>query len=143
MCTASKQQLNDALLTMMLGPSAFLLKDFGMQTPPQLRFMKRTLKLLSEVIRIVEKFSAAQQLIAMLTPSMVSVMSNDDRCLVCGQTGHFGYHCPNVQCYSCDEFSDIAQDSSIRNTKAGLVQGHDAPTPEGTDHTPQTMSAYM
>ena len=39
---------------------------------------------LSEVIRIVENFNAAQQLAAMLTPFMVSMMSNDDRCFVCG-----------------------------------------------------------
>ena len=39
---------------------------------------------LSEVIRIVEKVHVAQQLTATLTPSMVSMMSNDDRCFVCG-----------------------------------------------------------
>ena len=43
--TASKQQLSDVPLTMTLWPSAFLLKDLGMHTPPQLRFMKRTLRL--------------------------------------------------------------------------------------------------
>ena len=39
---------------------------------------------LSEVIRLVEKLNAAQQLTAMLTPSMVSMVSNDDTCFVCG-----------------------------------------------------------
>ena len=39
---------------------------------------------LSEVIRLVEKLNAAQQLTAMLTPTMASMMSNDDRCFVCG-----------------------------------------------------------
>ena len=39
---------------------------------------------LSEVIRLVEKLNAAQ-VTAMLTPSMVSMMSDDDdRCFVCG-----------------------------------------------------------
>ena len=37
---------------------------------------------LSEVIRLVEKINAAQQLTAMLTPSTVSMMPNDDRCFV-------------------------------------------------------------
>ena len=37
---------------------------------------------LAEVIRLVEKLNAAQQLTALLIPSMVSMMSNDDRCLV-------------------------------------------------------------
>ena len=65
---------------------------------------------LSEVIRIAEKFNAAQQLTATLTPFMVSMMSNDDRCFVCGSAGPFGCHCPNVQCYSCDECGHIVQD---------------------------------
>ena len=43
------------------------------------------------------------------TPT-VSMMSNNDRCSVYGQTGHFGHHCPNVQCYSCNEFGCCAQD---------------------------------
>ena len=64
----------------------------------------------SEVIRIVEKFNATQQLTAMLTPSMVSMMSNNDRCFVCGQMGHFGSHFPSAQCYSCDEFGHFRQD---------------------------------
>ena len=55
---------------------------------------------LSEVIRLVENFNEAQQLTAMLTPSMVSMMSNDDGCFVCGQNGQFGHHCPDAQCYS-------------------------------------------
>ena len=38
---------------------------------------------LSEVIRLVEKCIAAQQLTGTLTPSMVSMMSNTDRCFVC------------------------------------------------------------
>ena len=46
---------------------------------------------LSEVIRIIEKYNAAQQVTDMLTPSMVSRMSNNDRCFICGQTGHH-YH---------------------------------------------------
>ena len=53
------------------------------------KIYKKDSKTLSEVIRIVEKFNAAQQLRAKLTPSMVSMMSNDDRYFVCGWTGHF------------------------------------------------------
>ena len=100
---------------------------------------------LSEVIRRVEKFNAAQQLTAMVTPSMVSMMPNNDRCFVCGQMGHFGYHCPNVQCYSCDEFGHFAQDCPNKIPSSGtpchwisLIQGHNIPTPKGTYHTPPT-----
>ena len=37
---------------------------------------------MSEVIRLVEKFNAAQQLRATLTPSMVSMMCSDYKCFV-------------------------------------------------------------
>ena len=37
---------------------------------------------LSKVIRIVDKFNAAQQLTAMLTPSTVSMVSDEGRCFV-------------------------------------------------------------
>ena len=47
------------------------------------KIYKKDPQTLSEVIRIVEKFNAAQQLTAMLTPFMVSMMSNYDRCFVC------------------------------------------------------------
>ena len=33
-------------------------------------------------------------------PFIVSMISGDDKCFVCGQTGHFGHHCPGVQCYT-------------------------------------------
>ena len=44
-CTTSKQQLSNVFLTMTLWQSTFLLKDFEMHTPLQLKYMKRTLKL--------------------------------------------------------------------------------------------------
>ena len=59
---------------------------------------------LAEVIRLVEKLCAADQLRATVTPSTVSIMSSDDKCFVCEQIGHFGCHCFNAQCYGCDEF---------------------------------------
>ena len=76
--TASKQQLSNAPLTMTLWQSIFLLKGFEKHTPLQLKFTKS----LSEVMRLVEKLNVAQQLTATLTPSMVSRMSNDDRCFI-------------------------------------------------------------
>ena len=36
------------------------------------------------VIRLFEKLSAAHQLTATLTPSIVSMMSGDDKCFGCG-----------------------------------------------------------
>ena len=47
------------------------------------KIYEKDLKTLAEVIRCVEKLSAAHQLTAILTPSTVSMMSSDDGCFVC------------------------------------------------------------
>ena len=46
------------------------------------KIYKKDLKILSEVIRLVEKLNTVQQLTTTLTPVMVSIMSNNDRCLL-------------------------------------------------------------
>ena len=95
-------------------------------------------QMLPEVIRLVENLNAAQHLTAMLTPSMVSMMSNDDGYFVCGQTGHYGCHFPNVQCYSCVEFGHGTglpqQDSCLMNTtppRQILFKASICPHPKG------------
>ena len=103
---------------------------------------------LAEVLRLVEKLSAAHQLTATLTPSTVSMMFGDDRCFVCWWTGHFGHHCPDAQCYGSDEFSPLPRTVPTRflnqechTTMTYLIQCIDTPTTRGTDHTP-IMSLY-
>ena len=78
----------------------------GLRDTPTMaaKICKKDPQTLAVGITLVEKLSAVHQLTATLTPSTVSMMSSDDRCLVCGQTGYFGYHCPDAQCYGCDEF---------------------------------------
>ena len=105
------------------------------------KIYKKDPQTLFEVIRIVEKFNAAQQVTATLTPFMVSMISNDDSFLVCGQTGHFDLLCPSAQCSSSDEFSHFVQDcpnkispSGTHTTETGLIPGYDTPSPKGTDH---------
>ena len=104
---------------------------------------------MSEVIRIVERFNAAQQLTAMLTPSMVSMMSNDDRCLFVDKWVILATTAP-IQCYRCDDSATLHRTAPTRllhheyhTTKTGLIQGNDIPTPKGTDHTPHTMDTDM
>ena len=46
------------------------------------KIYKKDPQTLSKVIWLVDKFNAAQQLTATMTPSTVSMMSNDDRCFV-------------------------------------------------------------
>ena len=97
-------------------------------------------------MRLVEKLNAAQQLTATLTLATINVMSYDDRCFVCGQTGHFGHHCHNVQCYSCDEFGYFAQHcpNKIPHSGTPCHQGrfhswHQYTHTQGTDHTPPSV----
>ena len=98
----------------------------------------------SEVIRIVEKFNAAEQLTTTLTPSTVSMMSNDDTCFVCGQTGHFHHHCPDGQCYSCDEFGHFALDCHSRIPLSGTPFHQDrSPSRPWYTHTWRNRSQYI
>ena len=65
---------------MTLWPSALLLKDANTTTA---KIYEKDPQTLSEVIRIVEKFNAAQQLTATLTHATVTIKSNNDRCFLC------------------------------------------------------------
>ena len=56
---------------------------------------------------------------------MVSMMSNNDICFVVGQMGHFGWHCPDVQCYGCDEFGHFALDLPIKIPPSETPWHHD------------------
>ena len=104
--------------------------DFGMYTPLEAKIYEKDPQTLSEVIRLVLKLNEAEQQRATLTPSMVSMMSNVDRCFVCGWMGHFGHHWPCVQFYACNEFGHFALDchnkippSGTPHTKTNLIQG--------------------
>ena len=50
---------------------------------------------------------------------MVSMLSYNDWCFVCGQTCPFGCHHPNAQCYSFHEFGHFAQDCPNKNPPSG------------------------
>ena len=62
------------------------------------------------VIKLVEKLNAPQQITTALIPPTVNMMLDDDRCIVCGKTGHIGHHCPNAQCYNCEDICHFAMD---------------------------------
>ena len=67
---------------------------------------------LADAIGEVEKLQAAQQLAATQLPSStVNVMlSEDDKCFQCQESGHMACHCPNIRCFNCDEYSHVAAD---------------------------------
>ena len=80
---------------------------------------------LAEVIRLVKKLNAAQQLTATLTPSMASMMSNNDSCFVYRHMGHFGYQCLDAQCYGCDEYGHFVQDCPKKIPPSGTPHHQD------------------
>ena len=64
--------------------------------------------------------------------------------------GHFGCHCLNAQCYSCEEYGHFEQDcpnkiclSGTPHTMTDLVQGINVATIAVTDHTPPTVVTDM
>ena len=63
---------------------------------------------LSKVIRIVEKFNAAQQQIVTLIPFLVSMMSNNDRCLFVDEQVILATTVL-MWCYSCGEFGHFCK----------------------------------
>ena len=66
----------------------------------------------ANTIREVEKLQAAEQLTATLLPSSsVNVMlSEDDKCFQCQESGHMASHCPHIKCFNCDKYSYVAAD---------------------------------
>ena len=67
---------------------------------------------LADAIREVEKLQAAQQLTTALLPSStVNIMlSDDDKCFQCQESGHMAHHCPHIKCIDCDKYGHVAAD---------------------------------
>ena len=87
--------------------------------------MKRDHKLLTDAISEVEKLHATQQLIATLIPSStVNVMSHEDHCFQCQESGHMACHCPKVCCFECNEYGHIVVDCPHRIPPSGTPACH-------------------
>ena len=77
---------------------------------------------LSEVIKLVEKLHSTTGH-SSSTPPTVNMMSKD-HCFVCGKKGHTGHHCPQVQCYNCDDFGHFAWDFPKKIPSSGMPHHH-------------------
>ena len=67
---------------------------------------------LVDAIREVEKLQAAQQLTTTLLPSSTGnvMLSEDDKCFQCQESGHITCHCPNITCINCNKYGHVAAD---------------------------------
>ena len=105
---------------------------------------------MAEVIRFVEKLNAAQQLTATLTPSMVSMLSNNvgvwfvDKQVILAATAMM---CSVIGAMSLATLHRIAPTRFLpqehHTIKTDLIQGINISTPKGTDHTLPIMVPDM
>ena len=73
----------------------------------------------------MEKLNVAQQFTATLTTPTINRMLNDDRCFVCGKTGHICNHCHAAQCYNYKDFGHFAQGCPDKTPPLGTPHHHD------------------
>ena len=76
------------------------IKDFHDAHNTETKIYEKEPQTLSEVIKLVKKFNAVQQVMATLTSPTVNMMSDDDWCFVCRKTDHIGDHWLDAQCYN-------------------------------------------
>ena len=81
---------------------------------------------LTDAIREVEKFPAAQQLTATLLPSSsVNIMSSDDdKCFQCQESIHMACNCPHIKCFDCDEYGHVTADCPDKKLPSGTPAQH-------------------
>ena len=77
---------------------------------------------LTDAIREVEKLQATQQLTStLLPPSLVNIMlSDDDKCFQCQETGHMAHYCPHIRCFDCDDYGHVAADCPNKIPPSGI-----------------------
>ena len=86
----------------------------------------------------------------MLTPSVVNIMSNDDRCFVYGKWVIWVATTLTQSVIAVMNLANLCWTAPTRflhqkhyTTKTGLIQGNDTPTPKGTGHTQTTVGTDM
>ena len=95
-----------------------------MHTISQPRCMKRTQRSYQRSLNWWKSEKSTAGYSYLVTPT-VNMMWKDDRCFVCDNTGHIGYHCPNVQCCNCNSFGHVTQDCSEKIPWSGTPCHHD------------------
>ena len=57
------------------------------------------------------------------------MLSEDDKCFQCQESGHMACHCPNIRCFDCDEYGHVAADCPDK------IPPSDTPAHHGKHHS--------
>ena len=81
---------------------------------------------LADVIKEVEKLQAAQQLMftLLLSSSVNTTSSNEDKCFQCQESGHMACYCPCIRCFDCDDSGHIAVNCPDKIPPSGIPARH-------------------
>ena len=52
------------------------------------------------------------------------MLSEDDKCFQCQESGHMACHCPNIRCFNCDEYSHVPADCPDKIPLSGMPAHH-------------------
>ena len=118
-----KWKLRGVISAVTLPPYAFLSRVSEMHTILQQRCMKRTPDLTRGHQTGGEAQHGTTGYSYFVTPT-VNMMSNGNRCFVCGKTGNIGHNCSDVQRYNCNSFGNYAQDCQEKIPPSGTPCHH-------------------
>ena len=119
--------------------------DKGLTDAPTItsKIYEKDPQTLAKVIRLVEKLSEVHHLTVTLTPSTVSMMSGDNRCLSVDEQVILATTALMPSVMAVMNLAILPRTALTRflhqechATIADLIQGIDIPTTGGTDHTP-------
>ena len=81
---------------------------------------------LTEALKEVEKLQAAQQITStlLLTSSVNTMSSDNDRCFQCQEIGHMARYCPHIRCYDCNNYRHVAMDCPDKILPSGTPSHH-------------------
>ena len=90
------------------------------------RVYEKGLQSLADAIKEAEKLQAAKQLtsILLLSSSVNTMSSDEDKCFQCQESGHMACYCPCIRCFDCDDYGHITADCPDKIPPSGIPARH-------------------